>query len=215
MKQIFIVLELLMVASFGAGFDCKKAFTATEKTICQHKYLSLADEAMSDKFKNATAILYYVENSKLTIPTLNKLKTTQRDFINQREFCGTNQECIYNKTLKRYKQIDIILGTKFDCSFPFPSGGNNTCYNQFGYTDKEVIESQMYLAYEKLYSTLSFIEKKQLENDQKKFYKSMNMILQRNEECMPATNLTFCYEKEEAIIKKRTQYLKNRLSNKR
>lgn len=219
MKFKTVATTVLLIVSYSnsAGFDCKKASTPTGKTICQHKHLSLADDAMSTKYMVSVEILDNMEQEKLTRPIMAKLKSTQKDFIKQRELCGINQDNIYNLTIKRYSQFDNILGKKFDCFAP--AAFQTSCANQTEYSIKKITESQMALTYQKLFNTLNPIEKQKLVLEQKKFYRDVDKMWEReqiNENGMCAGNYQFsCYQKDCAMMKKRTQYLKNRLAKSR
>ena len=46
----FLVFFVLAPNAFAASFDCNKATTQTEKTICANPQLSALDTLMSEKF---------------------------------------------------------------------------------------------------------------------------------------------------------------------
>ncbi len=89
-KQLFtlttsILLSFTLIApSHAASFDCTKAKSWTEKTICDTRQLSNLDDLLGSSFKKALA----TSNSKTT------LKNAQHDWlINERNSC-TDVECL-------------------------------------------------------------------------------------------------------------------------
>jgi uncharacterized protein YecT (DUF1311 family) len=55
MKKLFLATAVFFVAfaSYGASFDCEKASTLVEKTICQDPKLSHLDELLTQTYKTA------------------------------------------------------------------------------------------------------------------------------------------------------------------
>jgi uncharacterized protein len=52
-SAIFLLLLLFTVKVFSAGFDCTKAITFVEKTICSESKLSYFDDLLSESYKNS------------------------------------------------------------------------------------------------------------------------------------------------------------------
>lgn len=215
MKFLNISTIVLFILSFSnsAGFDCKRASTPTEKTICQHKYLSLADDAMSERHWVSANILTNMNQEKLTHPIMIKLQKTQKDFIKQRELCRTNQGCIYNLTIKRYFQIGSMFNWDTHATTATDMNGMAEC-------DKIIAELEMHVAYEKLFNALNPKEKQKLALEQKKFYKDVKNMWEKesswenNKDAMCANSYVGnCYEQEEQMMKKRLAYLKGRLKS--
>ena len=86
---------------FAASFDCSKAKSATEKTVCADPALSALDEKMADAFKKAAAL------DKRFAAYLRK---SQRDWLRDRdEMCRGNPDC-----LKRdYERRVAYLGNPY------------------------------------------------------------------------------------------------------
>jgi len=64
---------------FKAGFDCRKASTAIEKSICTDKRVAMADLEINQQYKKARMKLAGIERKVL--------KTSQRSWIKQRNQC--------------------------------------------------------------------------------------------------------------------------------
>ena len=80
---------LLPVAGHSASFDCAKASTPTEHAICDNPQLSSLDEQ--------TAGLYYtLISGGIAQPTqtVEQVKTAQAGFIQKRDACGANFNCL-------------------------------------------------------------------------------------------------------------------------
>ena len=74
-KEVFY----FVAAFFKAGFDCRKASTAIEKSICTDKRVAMADLEINQQYKKARQRLSGIERKAL--------KTTQRSWIKQRNKC--------------------------------------------------------------------------------------------------------------------------------
>ncbi len=85
---------------FEAGFDCQRATSSIEKTICQSRWLANADKELAELFKNALA-----KNSA----GAKQVKTTQRAWLGRRNAtCETSADlanCIADQYLTRLHEL--------------------------------------------------------------------------------------------------------------
>ena len=89
----FLVFFVLAPNAFAASFDCNKATTQTEKTICANPELSALDTLMSEKFL------------KIKGP---KLISEQKSWIFERDKCD-DVTCLRDTIIDRIDQLDAIL----------------------------------------------------------------------------------------------------------
>lgn len=81
-------LYILQVDMAGAAsFDCSKASTAAERTICGNTNLSQLDAR--------TAGMYFtILGNNYPAATLTQVKNSQRRFLATRNACGANVDCL-------------------------------------------------------------------------------------------------------------------------
>jgi uncharacterized protein YecT (DUF1311 family) len=96
----YCVAALAAFASNNASaFDCAKATTDTEKTICTQPALKAADDAMSAAYDSLS--------DRLKPETSAQLKISQRNFLAGREYCGAGETiCILDKTISRIRFLN-------------------------------------------------------------------------------------------------------------
>jgi len=96
--HVFLMLTLLVLSTSGyaAGFDCSKAASAAEKAVCADNALSGMDSALSGMWKQTLA----GGGDAAT------LKAAQRDWLKQRDACGSDKACLS----KRYRERLLALG---------------------------------------------------------------------------------------------------------
>ena len=88
---------LLFTPANAASFDCSKAATWVEKTVCESPELSKLDDTMAKKFKSNLATYSDYEDSKAF---KNRTIATQRTWLTfQRNTCKS-EECL----LREYKE---------------------------------------------------------------------------------------------------------------
>ncbi len=207
MKKILFITTLFFITFLSsAGFDCKKASTPTEKTICSDKSLSLLDEAMRasyDYVLNGYKFGYPVY-SKSQIETIEKaLKKEQRVFIKNRETCKNNTSCIREKT---DKQINT-LNKKSKCD-------HHVCFNNLSESNLLRDRSAMEYIYVKLYELLKPKGREKLQIEQKAFEKDVEKKWDQNtEESICGSDRTLCFAKESSMVQKRNKDLKEQLWN--
>ena len=95
---LFLTLERLPAnAEPSPSFYCHQAKTPSEKAICKSVELALYDESVSNSFSR---ILGLNDPAKT-----NRLKTTQKKWIKERDKCGTDQECLRKSMTDRLEEI--------------------------------------------------------------------------------------------------------------
>jgi uncharacterized protein len=72
--------------ALAASFDCHQDTGLVERTICNDQDLSAMDDEM--------AYLYFKMNNNLSRLGARELLDQQRDWLDQRNECGTNSNCI-------------------------------------------------------------------------------------------------------------------------
>jgi uncharacterized protein len=85
----------------GPSFDCGKAASTTERTICTEPMLWAQDRAVSSMYGVFTRVTKNQER--------DTLKESQRSWIAWRERCGGDQACIvqvYNQRLSDFGKSD-------------------------------------------------------------------------------------------------------------
>ena len=103
MKKVFEMTLLICLSpalSHGASFDCNKAFTRTDKTICSDAKLSSADEQLAKSFKEAFA----ASTDK------QALRREQKEWLSsKRDVCPTAAGML-DAYLARIEQLERISG---------------------------------------------------------------------------------------------------------
>ena len=80
-------LAVPLAPAKAASFNCAHAILAAEEAICGNENLSRLDEQ--------TAGMYFIiVGSGAPKATVNQVKASQRKFIEQRNACGTNINCL-------------------------------------------------------------------------------------------------------------------------
>jgi len=92
------------------SFDCTKASTSIEKSICSDPLLGQLDGALSENYKHMLA-------SNIGDGARNELRATQRKWISERNAC-TNNQCVVDAYRKRIDEV---------CEYPVISGVHPVC----------------------------------------------------------------------------------------
>ena len=82
-SAVALVLVFAASGSMAASFNCKKASTFAEKSICADGYLSSVDSVLASVYKKALS----------TTQDPDRLRGLQREWIAERDQC-TNQKCL-------------------------------------------------------------------------------------------------------------------------
>lgn len=81
------VLAMTFAPAKAASFNCAHAILAAEEAICGNSNLSRLDEQ--------TAGMYFIiVGSGAPAATISMVKASQRKFIEQRNACGANIDCL-------------------------------------------------------------------------------------------------------------------------
>ncbi len=91
-----------------ASFDCAKASTNVEKTICGSVPLAAYDQSVSNTYK--LAVEYY-KTRKNTIAQLDELKKSQKLWLTQRNTCNTDETCLEKSMGDRIVEIDYEVAS--------------------------------------------------------------------------------------------------------
>ncbi len=102
-KSVFVVLSLLLIGfaipvyAISPGFDCQKAVSLIEKTICSSDDLAHEDRKLSD--------LYQQVGSRLVNPVKKEVKIQQRQWLKSRsDLCVQNAEVNESCLIQLYQQ---------------------------------------------------------------------------------------------------------------
>lgn len=204
---MFKVISLILLFGFlayGAGFDCGKASTQTEKSICSNKSLSLLDEALKGSYDYVVYgyrynNLYYSDEK--IAQKEKKLQKEQKTFLAKREKCRSNIRCIQKITMDRIG----FLNKQSECD-------HHVCYNILGSSKVLLARASMQEAYELLYPRFNIKEQKKLKQEQEQFEKDVEKKWDENSEAyICGSDRTICYHQETLMVKKRTKYLQDYL----
>ena len=113
MKNIaikFLMLLSLASVAHAASFDCAKASTPIEKTICGDTLLGQLDDALGENYKS-------MSHSNIGDGAINDLKTSQRSWMKERNKCA-DKKCLEESYRKR---IDAV------CDYPVIKGSHPSC----------------------------------------------------------------------------------------
>jgi uncharacterized protein len=102
------LLVLTCDAASAASFDCKKASTAAERTICGNANLSQLDA-------RTAGIYFTILGSEVPASTLGQVKYSQRQFIDTRNACGANVDCLvdaYTSQMMFLKNVKSEIGAR-------------------------------------------------------------------------------------------------------
>lgn len=107
--RLFLAFCATLAAASGASaasFNCQHASLPAEKAICGNANLNHLDEQ--------TAGMYFIiVGSGAPAATVSKVKTSQRKFVQTRNACGANVNCLvdaYTSQMMFLKNIKSDLG---------------------------------------------------------------------------------------------------------
>ena len=98
------------VVTFAPSFDCSKAASAAEKSICSDPLLGKLDGTLAQNYKFMLA-------SNIGEGAKSDLKQTQKKWLSQRNQCKTN-ECLVSAYRSRVDEV---------CEYPVISGVHPVC----------------------------------------------------------------------------------------
>jgi len=99
--QIFNASPLQANENTSPAFDCNKATTAVEKTICSSDKLAEQDRLFNTVYKNAQKMFFGDD--------LGQFWNDQYDFLRHREECMSDEDCIYKMTNVRIEAISSLV----------------------------------------------------------------------------------------------------------
>ena len=125
------------------GFDCAKAASAVERTICASDGLAQADRAMTDKFAAAVK----------ASPDAAALRQDQRGFLQERAHCADPEPgrsadqvrrlvggCIYDLTAYRADELAALAGGKAASLWDEFSTADGECSVRYGHDGSDAVE---------------------------------------------------------------------------
>lgn len=108
--QATVQPQMPQQATWAPSFDCAKASTVAEKTICADPLLGKFDGALSENYK-------YMLASDIGDGARNDLKATQKKWLAERNKC-TDSQCLATSYRKRIDEV---------CEYPVVSGVHPVC----------------------------------------------------------------------------------------
>ena len=91
-----------------ASFDCNKAATTVEKTICGSVSLAAFDQSVTQTYKQSQA---YYQTKDDTKEAIAELKKSQKLWIKQRNTCGSDAACLEKSMSERLSSMEDDIGT--------------------------------------------------------------------------------------------------------
>lgn len=99
--MLALTLSYLALPAFAAPIDCSKAAKPDERTICADPFLLQTDARLDT--------LYDVSLHMVAMGERGDLVDGQRQWITQRETCGTDKNCLRAAYAKRLAVYQAIL----------------------------------------------------------------------------------------------------------
>ena len=99
LKFGFLVLSTLTPIVHAASFDCKKAKSKVEKSICENAELSRLDEQLAAVYKATMS----------THPLPKYVKARQKDWLDLNQYCDNKKfvQCLKNNYIERIEELNI------------------------------------------------------------------------------------------------------------
>ncbi|MBD8007754.1 MULTISPECIES: lysozyme inhibitor LprI family protein [Acinetobacter] len=98
-QGIVIFSSLLAASAYAASFECQKAVTGTEKTICEHRLLNDADVKMSTS--------YHILRRMVPMGTRSVIQRDQVKWLQFRDRCQESVSCLSQVYNMRQQQLDL------------------------------------------------------------------------------------------------------------
>lgn len=89
----------------AASFNCEKAATDTEKTICQNRTLASLDASVSRSYSGYRKEAVRLNNRELE----SKLVTQQKEWLKQRNVCASDADCLQKSMQDRLESLSHSL----------------------------------------------------------------------------------------------------------
>jgi uncharacterized protein/uncharacterized MnhB-related membrane protein len=103
-KIVLFVCFLFPIAAFAASFDCTKATTPTEKTVCTNPELSSLDEQLAKSYRNVLAVT----------ADQSQLRQAQRTWLTQVLNRCEDTKCLANAYQNRITTLNDGISTSPD-----------------------------------------------------------------------------------------------------
>lgn len=104
-SKILAIVTLVLFGStnsYAASFNCNKAVTCTENVICETPQLSSLDSRMDR--------LYNELQDSATRRGAKRLINSQRNWLDNRDSCGCNANCLVSMYDSRITLFNEVLG---------------------------------------------------------------------------------------------------------
>lgn len=113
---VFVILAgagalLISPTSSAASFDCDKAKTADEKTICAHRSLNDQDVTL--------ALLYDLNRHFMAMGARGSLIDSQGEWLKQRHACGAEVSCLSTAYTQRIGMLRRFIDDRVMTKGPF------------------------------------------------------------------------------------------------
>jgi uncharacterized protein len=99
--SVAALLVVLAMPAWAQSFNCKKAFFADERTICEEPRLGRLDSELATLFGHVI--------SRLPRPQQAALKREETGWVVARRRCGDDRRCIAGSYGRRMQKLDAML----------------------------------------------------------------------------------------------------------
>lgn len=89
-----------------ASYNCAKAGTVVEKTICGSVGLAAYDKSVSETYKKIRA---YYRSKPNTDKYIKELKKNQREWLKKRNSCSSDEKCLEKSMAKRISSMEYVF----------------------------------------------------------------------------------------------------------
>lgn len=106
-----LLLATLPVAVQAASFDCTRATSADEKTVCANRALNDRDVKM--------ATLYGLDLRFVPMGSRDVLRRDQATWLGKRRACAANMACLARSYDRRIAELQAVIDTRVYPQGPF------------------------------------------------------------------------------------------------
>ncbi len=99
-KRLSLVLLLMVSAVQAASFDCIKATTPDEKTICANRTLNDKDVEMATQYRFLTGLF--------AMGGRGAMQDRQRAWLEQRKVCKSDSNCLNKRYDERIRELNAL-----------------------------------------------------------------------------------------------------------
>jgi uncharacterized protein len=108
---VALLIASLPAAAGAASFDCTRAGTADERTICRNRALNDRDVRM--------AVLYGLDIRLVPMGSRDAIKRDQAIWLRARRACGADAGCLARRYDQRIAALQAIIDTRVYPHGPF------------------------------------------------------------------------------------------------